>query len=290
MRKSILRSFFLVLVSTVLAVGCHRAPVLLPDHPRMADGVQMQDISFFSAALGRTMPYRVFLPTQHMAGQALPVVYLLHGNWESYRSWSNNSYVAQYARQGLVLVMPEGDSSYYVNAVKTSSDRYQDYITHDLIADVEARFPVRRDRAGRAVVGVSMGGYGAVEYALARPDIYGFAGAISPALDVPSRKFSWRHWSQWARFRDIFGSSGSPERQARDPFVQVRSADPKTVPYIYITAGDQEALLGPIRRFAAQLHARGFAYEFHSKPGGHDWNEWNAQIPGCFEKLLTKLN
>jgi enterochelin esterase-like enzyme len=70
----------------------------------------------------------------------------------------------------------------------------------------------------------------------------------------------------------------------------VRSADPKTVPYIFITAGDQEALLDPIRRFAAQLHARSFAYEYHSKPGGHDWNEWNAQIPGCFEKLLTKLN
>ncbi|MDR3793543.1 MAG: alpha/beta hydrolase-fold protein [Terracidiphilus sp.] len=279
----------LIIGQALFLCACQHPPALQPDHPRFADGIKMEDVHFFSPALERHVIYRVFLPISIAPSQQLRVVYLLHGNGGSYTNWSNYSGVAQYASQGFLLVMPDGASSYWVNADKPEKDKYADFLTHDLVADVEARFPVRKDRAGRAIVGVSMGGYGAVEYALARPDLYGFAGAISPALDVPSRKFSWRRWSQWVRFRDIFGSPGSPERQARDPFVQVRSADPKTVPYIYITAGDQEALLDPIRRFAAQLHARGFAYEFHSKPGGHDWNEWNAQIPGCFEKLLAVL-
>jgi enterochelin esterase-like enzyme len=82
----------------------------------------------------------------------------------------------------------------------------------------------------------------------------------------------------------------SKERQARYPFVQVQSANPGATPYIYLTAGQQEALLGPNRRFAARLKQRMFAYEFHTKPGGHDWTEWDAQIPGCFTSLLSHLS
>jgi S-formylglutathione hydrolase FrmB len=134
-----------------------------------------------------------------------------------------------------------------------------------------------------------MGGYAAVELALTRPELFGFAGAISPAIDVPSRRFSWKRWGQWQRFRNIFGDWGSETRRAKDPFVTVVGADPAETPYLYLTAGEQEALLEPIQRFASRLKARGFAYEFHTKPGAHDWNEWDAQIPGCFESLISHL-
>jgi S-formylglutathione hydrolase FrmB len=220
----------------------------------------------------------------------LRVVYLLHGNDGSYTDWSNDSDVAHYARNGILLVMPDGASSYWVNAATPVSDKYADFLTSDLLKDVEARFPVRKERSGRAIVGVSMGGYGAVEYALARPDLYSFAGALSPALDVPSRKFSWRRWSQSLRYEHNFGVVGSSERKKRDPFVQVTSVNPHTTPYIYLSAGKQEALFEPIQRFANQLKQRNFAYEFHAATGGHDWNQWNAQIPDCFEKLLVTLN
>jgi enterochelin esterase-like enzyme len=56
-----------------------------------------------------------------------------------------------------------------------------------------------------------------------------------------------------------------------------------------MTAGEHEPLLEPIRRFASRLHDRHFAYEFHTKPGGHDWNEWDAQIPACFDSLMHHL-
>jgi S-formylglutathione hydrolase FrmB len=285
------RVFLLLFISTFsLLSACHHTLQTYTDHPRLATGVKMLDISFHSAALGREMPYRVFLPANPVAGQESSVVYLLHGNFGGFRDWSNNSDIAQYAQHGLILVMPEGNSSYYMNAVKAKPDKYQDYITKDLIADVETRFPVRKDRGGRAIVGVSMGGFAAIEYALARPDLFVFAGALSPAIDVPGRRFNWRHADQWWRFRTIFGPLGSKERQARDPFMLVQSADPQVTPYIYMTAGGQEALLGPNRRFAAQLRKRNFMYEFHTKPGGHNWPEWNTQLPGCFTSLLTHLS
>ena len=170
--------------------ACHQMTETKPDHPNIATGISLQDITFRSAALDRYMPYRVFRPSNPGAKSPLPVVYLLHGAGDDFRTWSNNTGVSKYAASGLMLVMPEGNLSYYLNAAGAHNERYEDYMLHDLIADVESRFPVRRDRAGRGIIGISMGGYAAIYYALSRADLFAFAAAISPALDVPSRGFT----------------------------------------------------------------------------------------------------
>jgi putative tributyrin esterase len=277
-----------------LVSGCHRTPEALPVHPRLSSGVAIQDVSFYSHALKRQMPYRVFLPSTIVPGNKLPVIYLLHGSGGGFRDWSNYSDVSQYASKdrsgGLILVMPEGNSSYWVNAAMNPADNYEDYLVNDLRTDVEARFPASTDRQSRAIIGVSMGGFAAIKLALTRPDLFSFAGAISPAIDVPSRRFTWRRAEQSWRFRVIFGPADSRTRQACDPFVLVQSADPAVTPYIYQTAGEQEPLLEPNRRFVARLRARHFLFEFHTKPGGHDWGEWDQQVPGCFESLMSHLN
>ena len=81
MKKTlILRSCSLALSALVIAqTGCRQAHELRPDHPRMAAGVVLRDVTFHSKALGREMSYRVFLPATLEAGVKLPVVYLLHG-------------------------------------------------------------------------------------------------------------------------------------------------------------------------------------------------------------------
>jgi S-formylglutathione hydrolase FrmB len=229
------------------------------------------------------------IPVNAASVAKLPAVYLLHGGGADFRSWSNDSDVAQYAARGLVLVMPEGESSYYVNSATNSRDRYEDYLVRELIPDVEHRFPVVSDRSSRAVVGVSMGGYGAVYLALTHPELFAFAAAISPALDVPSRSFSIHRIGQWRHFRSIFGPIGSATERAGDPYVLEKSADPAYVPYLYLACGEQEALLGPDRRFAVGLAKRHFLFEFHTAPGGHDWKQWNAQLPGLFRALLRHI-
>lgn len=268
--------------------GCHGPND--EDHPRVVPGVAVRDMRFWSAALGREMPYRVFLPARIADGEKLPVVYVLHGRGPDFRDWSNHSDIAAYALRGLILVMPEGGSSFYMNAVRPPGNRYEDYITRDLIAEVERQFPARSGRGSRAIVGISMGGFGAITLALRQPNLYAFAAGLSPALDVPERRFSPARPRQWWLFRGIFGPMGSRERAARDPFKLIQGADPKTIPYLYLTAGEQEPLLEPNQRFAAQLAQRHFQYEFHTSPGGHDWDEWNGQIPGCFARLVTVLS
>ncbi len=249
----------------------------------------LQDITFHSSALDRDMQYRVILPASLDQSKKLSVVYLLHGGGGNFRDWSNYSNVSHFAEQGLILVMPEGDESYYMNAAARPKDRYEDYITNDLIHDVESRFPAASDRSHRAIVGVSMGGFGAVTLSLKHPDLFGFAAGISSAIDVPSRPFSWKRIGQYRGHAAIFGPWGSQTRRDDDPFVLARKVDPGQMPYFYLTCGEQEGLLPPNRKFAALLAERHFQYEFHPGPGGHNWNQWNKVISGVFVSLLQHL-
>jgi enterochelin esterase family protein len=150
----------------------------------------LRDVSFHSVALNREMQYRVFMPAVMPSGQNLTAVYLLHGGNGGFRDRSNYSDVARFAERDFILVMPEGDESYYTNSREHPQDRYEDYIVDDLISDVEARFPVLKDRANRAIVGVSMGGFGAVKVAFRHPELFASVGGLSSAIDVPSRPFS----------------------------------------------------------------------------------------------------
>jgi putative tributyrin esterase len=271
-------------------VSCHKVKEEVgPDTPRLSANVRLQDVTFHSAALDRDMQYRVILPKDIPAGKTLPAIYLLHGRGDTFRDWSNSSDVSPLAERGMVVVMPEGDSSYYTNGVEHPQDRYEDYIVKDLIRDVEARFPVAVGRQSRAIAGVSMGGYGAVKLALRYPHLFAFAGGLSPAVDVPSRPFSIRRPLQWRFHSSIFGPAGSQTRRDNDPYVLARSADPKTTPYLYLACGDQEGLLPANRAFADLLVQRRIPHEFHTVKGGHDWTQWNRSMPGLFASLLQHI-
>ena len=225
------------------------------------------------------------LPTALPVGRKFPVLYLLHGGGGNVRDWSNYSDVAKLAERGLILVMPEGYSSYYTNAADRPKDRYEDYITRDLVADVEQRFPALPGRSNRAIVGVSMGGFGAIKLALVHPELYAFAGGLSPALDVPSRPFSIKRLDQWNRFRAIFGPWQGQVQHANDPLLLAKSVDTVKVPYIFIVCGEQEGLLAVNNQFADLLKQRGFQFEYHTARGNHDWNQWNSWLPTLSDSL-----
>lgn len=281
-----------IVFSALSVIGCREKQIEeKPDHPRLTPNVISKDLTFFSTSLNRVMTYRVILPAALPPNQKLPAVYLLHGGDGTYRDWSNYSEVARYAEQGYLLVMPEGNNSYYTNAVDRPQDKFEDYIVKDLIADVESRFPVIVRRDSRAIVGVSMGGFGAVKIALKHPELYGFAAGLSSALDVPSRPFSIKRISQYRGHAQIFGLWGSATRRDNDPLVLVQTADPAATPYVFLSCGDREGLLAINRKFSNLLKQRAFHHEFHSVPyGNHDWNQWNSQLPAVFSALSQHLH
>ena len=284
------RELILLCALLTLATACEKKrEEFFSDRPRSTQQVVVHDVTFHSSALNRDMVYRIVLPVSLATGAKRPVVYLLHGGGGGFRDWSNYSDVARFAERGLILVMPEGDESYYTNWAERPRDRYEDYIAGDLIWDVENRFPAASNRANRAIVGISMGGFGAVKIALRHPELYAFVGGLSSALDVPSRPFSLKRIRQWSHHRTIFGPWGSGTRHENDPFALAQSADVAAAPFFYLTCGEQEGLLPANHRFANLLEQRHFHHEFHVVSGGHDWTQWNARLDDCFSSLLDHL-
>ena len=292
MRTFLIRRLSLLWACLVLVFLCScnkTKEVVQSDNPRLSSKVDTQDVTFRSAALNRDMQYRVIVPKEVPVGKKLPAVYLLHGGGGSYLDWSNDADLSSFAEHDLILVMPEGNSSYYTNSIEHPRERYEDYIVHDVILDVESKFPVSVGRQSRAIVGVSMGGYGAVKIALRHPELFAFAAGISPAVDVPSRPFSIKRLMQWRFHSSIFGPAGSQTRRDNDPFVLARSADSGKTPYLYLVCGDQEGLLPANRAFADLLSQRQIPHEFHVVAGGHNWQQWSRSVPSVFTSLLQHI-
>jgi S-formylglutathione hydrolase FrmB len=135
-----------------------------------------------------------------------------------------------------------------------------------------------------------MGGFGAINLSFRHPELFVFAGALSPAVDAPARPFSLKRLGRWSEHTAVFGPWGSKTRRENDPYVLVRSVDPTRAPYIFLSCGEKEGFLPANRRFAALLARYHFRYEFHVVPGGHDWNQWNQGLPNVFQRVSEHLS
>ena len=237
------------------------------------------DDSVASAALGRTMKYRVLLPDDYeRSATQYRALYLLHGLGGDFMDWSTRANLAQAARGlPLVIVMPDGENAWYTNAAD-KGPRFEDYVADDLVKDVEAKYRVIRSRYGRAIAGLSMGGYGALKIALKRPERFAAAGGFSSALGATDPKFA----DQFPSFRDqlnkIYGPAGGETRAANDIFLLAGKARVETAPSLYVDCGTADGLLDGNRQLVAILQTRRFKYEYHEVPGAHTWDYWNRRV------------
>ena len=169
----------------------HADAVLAQKEPTTSTSARNQNIFvrdalFHSASLGRDMHYRVLLPRDYTRSGRFPVLYLLHGLYGDYQNWDTRTGLENYAKDlHLIIVMPDADDSWYTNSATVAADKFEDYIAKDLIAEVDEKYRTIRDSHGRAIAGLSMGGYGAVKLALKYPELFAFAGSLSGAFNAP---------------------------------------------------------------------------------------------------------
>src|SRR5215210_5007210 len=152
----------------------------------LANG-RIETVRFQSKLVNTTLPYNVILPTDYKTSRTTryPVLYLLHGLTGHYNDWVARSNIADYAADyRMIVVMPEANDSWYTDSATVATEKYETYILRELIPDVQQRYRTIEARYGRAIAGLSMGGYGAIKFGLKSPATFIFAGSMSGAFGV----------------------------------------------------------------------------------------------------------
>ncbi len=151
-----------------------------------------------SRILKRVVHYCVYLPSGYDAGASehparrYPILYFLHGLGDNEQTLFNSGGWTllddlrnQHQMGEFLIAAPEGRRSFYINSAD-GSDRYSDFFLTEFMPQIEGKYRVRAGRAGRAISGISMGGYGALRFAFAHPELFSAASAQSAALITQS--------------------------------------------------------------------------------------------------------
>jgi putative tributyrin esterase len=253
--------------------------------------ITVKNETFHSASLSRDMHYRIYLPQSYTQPERrFPVLYLLHGIYGKFTDWDSQSHLRHYAQNlDLIIVMPDAGDSWYVNSASVPQNRFEDYIVKDVIGEVDGKYRTSAARESRAIAGVSMGGYGALNLALKHPDLFVFAGSISGAINAPT-DLGPRQPDFQANLLQVFGLAGSATRADNDIFVLLKHADVARLPYIYLACGESDPFFPLNQQFAAQLLEEHARYEFHQAPGAHEWKFWDKTAKGLLPVVMRRLN
>ena len=158
----------------------------------------------------------VYLPPRYSsdAGRRFPVIYLLHGFAADHRAFIRGAYqdlnlrvsmdslIAAGKVQPMIVVTPNArnrfDGSFYANSPVTG--RWEDFVSKDLVRDIDRRYRTIAKPASRGIAGHSMGGYGALTVAMRTPGVFSAVYALSPCclgpqytdLTFPGRVETWK--------------------------------------------------------------------------------------------------
>lgn len=280
-----MRTIRTILVLMLAAFGAANSIEAFDEVPRLRETRQE------SVVLGREMPVRVLLPNGYEKGtERFPVLILLHGLGGDYRNWVDKTALELKSRSlGLIIVMPDGGNSWYTDSATEPKDAYDSYIVKELIPYVDKEFRTIARRESRMVAGLSMGGFGALKFALKYPQLFSAAGSFSGALDAPLRDAD----NPFLRpsIEKVFGRSDDSRRKTDEIFSLVdrlTEEQVKALPFIYLDCGTEDWLIGTNRDFSQRLISKKIPHEFRQLPGRHDWRYWNSQIGQFLDLILEK--
>lgn len=230
---------------------------------------------FYSKALQMQTCVNVILPDEGSLSNA-KVVYLLHGLSDNHSCWCRYTSVERYAvTAGVAVIMPEVQRSFYCDTA--SGMNYFRYISQELPELCRHFFSLNTDPKHSYIMGLSMGGFGALKCALTYPERYAGCGSFSGALRMDDELL--RNVLKKEELAALVGPS-CQAGSAND--LEKLAAEGKNLPPIYLSCGEQDRLYPMNAAFADLLETLGVQYRFDHRPGTHSWEFWDQSLRDCF--------
>jgi S-formylglutathione hydrolase FrmB len=244
----------------------------------------------YSEALHMHTNLSVFMPDKLEGRDAYKTVYLLHGLHGNNSTWLHNTTLSVFAREtNTAFIMPEVGRSFFTDM--RYGCNYFTYMSEELPRICKRFFNISDKLEDTAVMGCSMGGFGALKLALTRPDRYGFCGAISPAglfidemLDAirkdPSvvKKESLEIQVIVKDLYSIFGDDLAYKEGDVPLQLARKAAASPIIPQLYVTCGTEDGLVKENRRFADEVREFLPAYAYEEWQGAHEWDFFNDAL------------
>ena len=252
------------------------------------DHIQVQ-----SPALGgRSQDVYVYLPPGYADNptRRYPVLYLLHGFPGRPLAFLltvrmgvvEDELVAKNMAQPVILVMPFGSTGTFTdkewaNGVR-QGEGWATFVARDVVNAVDSQYRTIADRSGRAIAGLSEGGYGALNIAFQHPGEFGVVE-------------SWSGYEHAAKIRSIFGQDGRA-LALNSPLLTLHHVArllrrQKTFIWFYTGHGDQDAREN--QAFAADLQRLRVPHAFLEPLGGHNWALWRGEAEAAYLAAARRL-
>jgi len=241
-----------------------------------------------SQKLGKQMPYAILSPPAAGAGssESHTVFYLLHGLGDDHRSLDRNGLsdrLQEAMRAGRVprahVVAPNGEQGFYINW-HDGTHNYEDYLVYEIVPAAERALGFMVAREDRHVIGVSMGGLGAVQLGLRHPDLFASMSSLSgffPDVDEAKKLVESSPLLRRVDLRRVFGDcSDRAFVDAHNPYQIVRRGEVGPDQRIFLAVGDgeREEFVRTNREFHELLAREGVRHEYIVYEGKHRWRDW----------------
>ena len=249
----------------------------------------VDSIEIASAAMNKTYMAAVVLPNSYKNNKsAYPVLYLSHGGGGHFRDWltltPDKMLVKNLADQyNLIIVMPEGETfGWYLNSPVDKESQFETFITKEVIAKIDNAYRTVKDRKGRVITGLSMGGHGSLFLSTRHPDLFCAAGRMSGALDLNTG--NWKIAPDFLTrvkqgFQKVIGDTTNADLYASYSVLnmtdQMKTNDVKLV----IDCGVDDFLVETNRELHRRLVYNHTPHDYTERPGGHSWEYWENSLP-----------
>lgn len=254
----------------------------------------IEHVWYYSAENQMTRRMYVYTPAGYDPNnkkQKYPVLYLLHGGGGDEDAWSTlgrtcqilDNLIAEGKAEPMLVVMPNGNPNQYaaqtlgipVNPnTKTYASGFDNYssLVDDIVPFIESRYQVIKNRKGRSVAGLSMGGGQSFFIAFRNADIFSSVGIFSSGL---------------------IGSSaigGAPfDAEAIIPGMYSNAQKFNRFDVIYLSCGEEDNRIGGMKDFKQKLDANGYkGVVWEQYPGGHEWKVWRRNLASYVQQIFKK--
>jgi enterochelin esterase-like enzyme len=251
------------------------------------------------AMRGRQMAYAVYTPPHWSSGERLPLFVFLHGGGGDTVRCLEEAGIATLLDEEIdagrlpriIVAVPQGDRGFWANWAD-GTRRYEDWVLREVMPAVARDYSTLSCPEGCNVMGVSMGGNGALRFTLDHPELFRSVSILSgPIFDRHGMEAMMHNWfyRYVARLDRVFGSITNEDRMSRaDPFQRWRSPEDVGRLRIFFARGtqDRDGIAATNDAFRDHLVQCGIRHRYVVFNGGHRWEDWKPLFPEAIRYVL----